>query len=153
MQPWWRTEGRAIPSYIGLQSKSLGWSYIFWREGKPLGHFPQFWTFYAQNNTLHSACDVSESIYDDRRKECEELSAIKESDVPAHLFLSYSVLVCFKIPRLMAPQIHEESSTTEGFCTWISGNLMNKCQYVEGGPFLGTEFLGTLYKEISNVGN
>lgn len=62
---------------------------------------------------------MSESIYDDRRKECEELSAIKESDVPAHLFLSYSVLVCFKIPRLMAPQIHEESSTTEGFCTWI----------------------------------
>lgn len=73
------------------------------------------------------------------------------------LVLPYSVWVCFeswfKIPQLMAPKIHEESSTTECFCIWISGNLMKKCQEVEAGLVLGTKFVKSLYKEISNAGN
>lgn len=99
------------------------------------------------------ACDVS-----DKREESREPSATEEPYVPATFVLT--IVLCWfvlnlvlKIPWLTAPQIHEESSTTEYFCIWVSGNLMKKCQYIEDGPVLGTDVVKSLYKEISNVGN
>lgn len=139
----WVGGGRAIPCDTGLHSKFLG---------SPTS-LERHWSVLPSSElSICMACDVS-----NRKKEGRELTAIEDHMSQQPLFLPYSVLVCFepcfKIPWLMAPQIHEESSTTECFCIWISGNLMNKCQYVEVGPVLGTEFVKSLYKEISNVGN